>query len=134
MDATRTGADCEFPGAAERRAEFFRVLDAPEFRKYRGYLGATKDRAYSVYKQFSTIANTNARRAKLRGDGEGNVTPVFLLCLYIHQQGACIYCDELMRYYWTIDHLWPVSKGGSNLPRNIVLACRSCNSAKSDRV
>jgi 5-methylcytosine-specific restriction endonuclease McrA len=34
----------------------------------------------------------------------------------------------------TIDHLIPISKGGEHSMRNIKLACRECNSLKSDRI
>lgn len=30
-----------------------------------------------------------------------------------------------------IDHVWPLSKGGSNGPENLVLACAECNLRKS---
>jgi 5-methylcytosine-specific restriction endonuclease McrA len=32
----------------------------------------------------------------------------------------------------TVDHVVPVSKGGSNEPWNMVLACHDCNEAKGD--
>ncbi|MEI6428752.1 MAG: HNH endonuclease [Pseudanabaena sp. ELA607] len=35
--------------------------------------------------------------------------------------------DEL-----TLDHLMPKSKGGSNNPENLRLACRKCNSSRGD--
>ena len=33
----------------------------------------------------------------------------------------------------TYDHVDPISKGGSNSPDNVVVACRACNSQKKDR-
>ena len=33
----------------------------------------------------------------------------------------------------TVDHIVPVSRGGSNGPENIVLACWECNMAKKDQ-
>lgn len=32
----------------------------------------------------------------------------------------------------TVDHLVPVSRGGSNRVKNTVLACRACNNARGD--
>ncbi len=46
--------------------------------------------------------------------------------------GVCSYCLtpglEL-----TVDHVVPVSRGGTNDPENLVMACRSCNSRKRTR-
>ncbi|MDX2539811.1 HNH endonuclease domain-containing protein [Streptomyces scabiei] len=32
-----------------------------------------------------------------------------------------------------VDHVWPRSRGGDDHPNNLVPACRSCNSSKSNR-
>jgi hypothetical protein len=51
----------------------------------------------------------------------------------IHEKhnGRCVYCgapsDE-------IDHVMPLSRGGSNQESNLVAACRHCNRTKSDRL
>jgi 5-methylcytosine-specific restriction endonuclease McrA len=43
----------------------------------------------------------------------------------------CFYCDkQLSRQKKTRDHMQPRSRNGSNAPRNIVDACRDCNSLK----
>ena len=44
-------------------------------------------------------------------------------------EGECAYCPAPAT---TWDHVTPVSAGGITEPRNIVPACRSCNSAKHD--
>ncbi len=43
---------------------------------------------------------------------------------------ACCYCGG--REKLSIDHLIPKVKGGKDRPENMVWACRSCNSSKSD--
>jgi 5-methylcytosine-specific restriction endonuclease McrA len=43
----------------------------------------------------------------------------------------CQYCGRLADL--TIDHILPLSRGGSNNRDNLTTACRSCNSAKGDR-
>ena len=45
---------------------------------------------------------------------------------------ACAYCLRTDRKL-TVDHMEPVSKGGGNTRSNIVPACLSCNSSKSDK-
>jgi hypothetical protein len=41
---------------------------------------------------------------------------------------CCVYCGTSDRL--SLDHLVPVSLGGSDSPENIVYACRRCNSSK----
>ncbi len=45
---------------------------------------------------------------------------------------SCYYCkrDGLKL---TIDHFMPLARGGAHAIRNLVPACRSCNSRKKDR-
>lgn len=44
----------------------------------------------------------------------------------------CVYCGCNEGPFHN-DHLFPISKGGTDTPSNIVLACASCNLSKSDR-
>lgn len=57
---------------------------------------------------------------------------------------TCVYCGRVLRYdhstlgpvpnkECSIDHLLPVSRGGTDDPSNLVLACKGCNRSKSDR-
>ncbi len=46
--------------------------------------------------------------------------------------GKCTRCGSRERLEY--DHIVPVSKGGSNTPRNIELLCEQCNRRKSDRI
>lgn len=44
----------------------------------------------------------------------------------------CVYCGSIQGPFHN-DHLFPVSRGGSNDVSNLVIACASCNLSKSDR-
>lgn len=46
--------------------------------------------------------------------------------------GRCTYCGTTEGPFHN-DHLFPVAKGGTNDPSNIVLACAPCNLAKGDK-
>lgn len=57
--------------------------------------------------------------------------------LYHRHKGRCFYCsaalvldDPTSSRAATRDHKTPRSRGGTNHPRNLVLACRSCNMEK----
>lgn len=44
---------------------------------------------------------------------------------------ACVYCGATGEL--TLDHVIPQSRGGSDTPENLVLACKSCNCSKGAR-
>lgn len=50
-------------------------------------------------------------------------------------EGHCTYCGVKLRPFSTfsIDHVTPVSRGGTNDLTNLVACCKSCNSIKGDR-
>jgi len=45
----------------------------------------------------------------------------------------CFYCHRRMMRL-TIDHVIPLSKGGTHTKENLVPACQSCNSRKSNKI
>lgn len=47
----------------------------------------------------------------------------------------CAYCLEVYEpQNLHIDHIYPRSKGGLNLPENLITACKDCNQEKHDKV
>ncbi|MES2178085.1 MAG: HNH endonuclease [Gemmatimonadota bacterium] len=45
----------------------------------------------------------------------------------------CVYCAAPLEYARaTLDHVYPLAKGGANAPGNVVAACPSCNRLKAD--
>lgn len=49
--------------------------------------------------------------------------------------GRCLYCRNSVGVEeMEVDHLYPVSKGGSSDKRNLVPACKSCNRKKHARI
>lgn len=43
---------------------------------------------------------------------------------------TCLWCG---RYATTVDHIIPASKGGSDLPHNLIASCSECNTKRGDR-
>lgn len=51
------------------------------------------------------------------------------------QRFKCVYCGgDISGGLHTIEHVIPLSRGGSNGLENIALACRSCNARKGDKL
>jgi len=70
-----------------------------------------------------------ARRARLR-TAAGSFTSDDIRLLFEQQDGCCFYCDGLLGRGFHVDHKVPLSRGGSNWPSNLALACASCNTQK----
>jgi CRISPR/Cas system Type II protein with McrA/HNH and RuvC-like nuclease domain len=50
------------------------------------------------------------------------------------QDPRCLYCGRYLRSKGvTLDHVIPVSRGGTHDPDNLALACPLCNAAKRER-
>lgn len=53
--------------------------------------------------------------------------------IYRRDGYVCAYC-EAVEGPFEIDHIVPVTRGGSNDPSNLCVACKPCNSSKGDRL
>lgn len=75
-------------------------------------------------------AQTQRRHARM-ANAEGTHTAADLKAILKQQRGRCAYCGIDIKTTYTVDHIQPLSKGGSNWPRNIQLTCLKCNTNKS---
>src|SRR5439155_196823 len=71
------------------------------------------------------------RRARRRGADGMFSSAEWTLLVWLFQ-GRCAYCWQEKKL--TIDHVIPLSRGGSNFIENIVPACQSCNSTKYNKL
>lgn len=55
-----------------------------------------------------------------------------LLNLFHRQNGYCYLCGELLTKF-ELEHKVPLSRGGTNDPENLALACQSCNRIKGSK-
>ena len=69
------------------------------------------------------------RRAAARAS-VGQFTFRDVKALYTSQLGECVYCSTDLSDTFEIDHVVPLSRGGSNEPENIQLLCQRCNRMK----
>ena|SRR5260221_9439272 len=75
-----------------------------------------------------------ARHKALKNQADGSFTGNDILAQHKRQKGRCYYCKEEMGSKYHIEHVVPLSRGGSNNLDNIVLACPHCNLSKRDKL
>lgn len=75
---------------------------------------------------------SNMQRRSLRKSASGFSTLEQIRSRVAYYGGKCYLCKA--RPYEHLDHVIPLSRGGSNWPANIRPACSSCNLKKNDRL
>lgn len=74
------------------------------------------------------------RPARKKLNGSSWIRRPKRLAIYVRDGFRCAYCGCDLRNAdprnVTLDHLTPRCEGGSNHERNLITACRSCNSAR----
>lgn len=66
------------------------------------------------------------RRARIMS-AEGSFTTGDIKRIGEHQNWLCAWCSKKVRKGYHVDHIMPISKGGSNSPDNLQILCKSCN-------
>jgi 5-methylcytosine-specific restriction endonuclease McrA len=65
------------------------------------------------------------------------IRPKKRLAIYSRDSFRCLACGRSLRrakpFDVTLDHVLPVSKGGTNDPDNLYTCCRSCNSSRQEK-
>jgi len=130
--------ECERQYAAER---WLRIKDDEEFRR------ANADRArrwFSENRDYAKQANreryrrdpmpaflaSRLRRARIRG-AVGAFSGEDIKKILTAQGGKCVYCGVSVLEDRHIDHIIPLSRGGSNWPTNLQVLCPHCNLSKN---
>ncbi|MGG7534650.1 HNH endonuclease [Rhizobium sp. 12,4] len=89
-----------------------------------------KERQYKRDHPEQVAAQNSRRRARVN-QAEGSHTPADILRIFLSQGRKCGECGaRVNKSTWHIDHIIPLSKGGSNWPTNIQILCRPCNLEK----
>ncbi len=63
-------------------------------------------------------------------NAEGIITPQLIQEKLEYYNYCCMYCGEPLNGEYDIEHIIPLSRGGTNSPENIGVACRHCNRSK----
>lgn len=77
------------------------------------------------------------RRRALKMSAKGAYTAQDVNNQMKRQHGKCYYCHIKFgngKRAYHVDHIVPLTRGGSNEPSNLVLACVSCNSSKHNKL
>ncbi len=93
-------------------------------------IASKQNKAWDKSNPVRRLAIYNRYRAREKA-APGHFTEEDWSKQYKLQNGKCFYCNKIKKL--TIDHKVPLSRGGSNCPDNIVLACLSCNCKKNDK-
>lgn len=104
-------------------------------RKYRSTHADQISQRSKVYRESRPDLRraTKHRRRALMANAEGSHTPKDIRRLYIEQKGLCAYCSKRLRGQYDVEHVLPLSRGGSNYPSNLALVCDPCNTSKGNK-
>lgn len=74
-------------------------------------------------------------RAKRERDAPGaGVTPEDRIAIFERDGWKCLRCGDARRFFLTIDHVIPLSRGGRHDPDALQTLCLWCNAWKGQRV
>lgn len=77
---------------------------------------------------------TNRRRRARLIEATGDHTEKDIQQQYESQKGKCWWCGCDIGNEFHVDHLVPLSRGGSNAPENLVISCPTCNLSKGNKM
>jgi 5-methylcytosine-specific restriction endonuclease McrA len=116
------------PEAARRKQREWRDANPRAVREYtRAWIEKNRERVRAICRN---------RRALVKG-APGSHHHTDIERIHDLQGGCCAYCgcpvDLRAKGGSHVDHIHPLSRGGSNWPVNLAVTCPPCNSRKGDR-
>lgn len=113
------------------RTEFERTKIVDYFPMFVATAASDRGRAFIRTMHQWGLAPRKSIRQRREREAPGRHTRTQVLARVEFYGGLCWICREAP--HETIDHVKPITKGGSNWPANLRPACRSCNSRKKDK-
>jgi 5-methylcytosine-specific restriction endonuclease McrA len=125
----------DIPKARARRADYYLQNKERELAKAKEWRAAHPGRMGELGRKWNK-KNPNKRAACNSAAGARRSGAIdnadFMLFQAIREEfSSCVWCGK--EGTEVIDHIIPIRKGGINVKGNLVVACRSCNSSKSNK-
>lgn len=125
---------------AKREYDRMRYQRDPEKRNagIRRWYRENKDKVkaqrarYNAEHRQDNLARNRKRKARLK-EAEGSHTAAEVWALAESQDWLCAYCETPMFGEFHVDHMLPISRGGSNSWENLAITCATCNLRKNDK-
>jgi 5-methylcytosine-specific restriction endonuclease McrA len=107
---------------------------AKSYQKNRDKYLAIAKRYYNTIKgKINNRIRQHKRRAR-KNAAEGFHTYEDIKNIYNKQQGKCAWCGCFVGEKYHVDHVIPLSRGGSDFPENLVISCQTCNQKKWNKL
>ena len=74
-----------------------------------------------------------SRNYKARKKAAGCFRAKDIARIYAESNGCCAYCQNPVGTKYHIEHIVPLSRGGTNNPSNLCVACPKCNLSKHNK-
>ncbi len=114
-----------------------------EYRRANHVRLLAEKRIYDRENREKSVQRRHKRRAQMKKTG-GRYHSSHIAALYALQEGRCCWCGKTMinriinrsaprNQKFTVDHIIPIHRGGSNCWWNLILACQNCNASHHAR-
>lgn len=113
---------------AEANPEKRKAIDAASRQRRRQQL-TERSSQWAKDNPEKAKAIAHAKRARKRG-AEGKHTAADTASIRAKQRDRCAYCKVGLKGAGHLDHIPPLSRGGSNWPSNLQWLCEPCNLSK----
>ena len=115
----------------EKHPEWQREYERNRWQKNKNELTEKRKKHQSENKEMWANYSRNRRAAAKRADGSHTLEDIKKIG--VDQGWICVYCPADIESNYSVDHIVPLSRGGSNFPSNLQLLCGSCNSKKGSK-
>jgi 5-methylcytosine-specific restriction endonuclease McrA len=126
-DRGRAGCKERYAANRTKMAAYFKARYAADPERFKA-----ESKAYHEANPEKVMAWSRNRKARKRS-ALGRHTAADIANIRKKQRDRCAYCRFPLHGAGHVDHITPLSKGGTNWPRNLQLACVKCNTSKQDK-